>query len=226
MGTGMDDSFAFRTTVPIRRRPDPIVVKAAIALGIILLAIGLFARWVMASEERSLHGATARALTPEVTVSEVDVAAVTTPVTISTPTDGDARQALDVAAAAARSAFAKHGTFLDAGPAQLSQIRREYIFVDGPSTMPRVVSVAAEGDVWAAAVLDADGTCFWVRVAANGSTVTGTASECIGRTALRAIPTSVARRPESFPSIVGRNSTDRVCWARSLGQPPSIAARS
>ena len=57
MGTGMDDSFAFRTTVPIRRRPDPIVVKAAIALGIILLAIGLFA---LGHGERgaSLHGAT------------------------------------------------------------------------------------------------------------------------------------------------------------------------
>jgi hypothetical protein len=185
----MDDSFAFRTTVPIRRRLDPIVIKAAIALGIILLAIGLFARWVMASEERSFARADRPgAFTPEVTVSAVDAAAVTTPVTTPTPTDGDARQALDVAAAAARSAFAKHGTFLDAGPAQLSQARREYIFVDGPSTMPRVVSVAAEGDVWAAAVRDADGACLWIRVAANGSTVTGTASECIGRTALLAIP--------------------------------------
>ena len=91
-----------------------------------------------------------------------------------------------MAAAAARSAFAKHGTFLDAGPAQLSQIRREYIFVDGPSTMPRVVSVAAEGDVGGRGA-GRGWTCFWVRVAANGSTVTGTASECIGRTALRAM---------------------------------------
>src|SRR4029450_13615690 len=101
MGTGMDGSFAFRTTVPIRRRPHPIVVKAAVVLGVILLALGLFARWVMASEERSFaradrHGA----LTPEVTVSDVDAAAMPTPVTdaetTSTPTDGDARQALDV----------------------------------------------------------------------------------------------------------------------------------
>jgi hypothetical protein len=185
----MDDSFAFRTTVPIRRRPDPIVMKAAIALGVVLLLLGLFARWVMASEERSFARADRPgAVASEVTVSEVGAGATTAPVTTSAPTDGDARQALDVAVAAATSAFTERGSFLDAGPAQLSRVRREYVFVDGPSTMPRIVSVAAEKDLWAAAVLGADGTCVWTRVAADGSRVAGTASECTGWTALRAIP--------------------------------------
>jgi hypothetical protein len=181
----MDDSFAFRTAVPIRRRPDPIVVKAAIALGVVVLLVGLFAHWVVASERRSFaraHGPDV--LTSEVTVSEVEAAQATT----STPTDGDARRALDVAAVAARAAFARDGTFLGAGPAELSRAHREYIFVDGPSTMPRVVSVAAEADVWAAAVRAVDGTCVWMRVAADGPAVTGTASGCLGRTALLAVP--------------------------------------
>ena len=54
------------------------------------------------------------------------------------------------------------GTFLDAGPAQLSALQPGYTFVDGPSTMPTIVSVAAEQDVWAAAVLSPSGTCFWI----------------------------------------------------------------
>jgi hypothetical protein len=180
----MDDSFSFRTTVPIRRRPDPLVVKAAIALGVVALLVGIFASWVAASERRSFaRGDRRDGIASEVTVDDVgDV-----PATIATPTDGDAQQALDVAAAAARSVFGADGSFLGAGPARLSAVRPEYVFVDGPSTMPRIVSVAAEKGVWAAAVRGTDGSCVWTRVAADGSTVGGTASECTGWTALRAI---------------------------------------
>ena len=84
--------------------------------------------------------------------------------------------------------------------------------------MPRVVSVAAEGDVGGRGV-DADGR-FWVRVAANGSTVTGTASEASdgprsGRSQRRSLVGL-----ESLPSTVGRNwRPDRVCWRAVLGNP-------
>jgi hypothetical protein len=181
----MDDSFAFRTTVPIRRRPDPLVVKAAIALGVVALLVGVFASWVAASERRSFaRGDRSDGLSPEVTVDDVgDV-----PATIATQTDGAAQEALDVAATAARSVFAADGSFLGANPARLSAVRPEYVFVDGPSTMPRIVSVAAEKGLWAAAVRGTDGSCAWTRVAADGSTVGGIASECTGWTALRAIP--------------------------------------
>ena len=192
----MDDSFAFRTTVPIRRRPDPLLVKAAIALGVVALLIGIFANWVAASERRSFARADRRdGLTSEVTVDDVgDVGPGTVgevgdvPATLATRTDGDAREALDVAASAARAIYGSNGSFLAAGPAQLSAVSPEYVFVDGPSTMPRIVSVAAEEDLWAAAVAGSDGSCVWTRIAADGSTVTGTASECTGSTALRAIP--------------------------------------
>jgi hypothetical protein len=181
----MDDSFAFRTSVPIRRRPDPIVVKAAIALGIVAVLVGIFASWVASSERRSFAHADRRDfVAPEVTVDDVgDV-----PPTIANPAAGDARRALDVAAAAARSVFEADGSFLEANPARLSALRPEYVFVDGPSTMPRIVSVAVEDDLWAASVAGADGSCVWTRVAGDGSTVGGTASDCTGSTALRAIP--------------------------------------
>ena len=194
----MDDSFAFRTTVPIRRRPDPLLVKAAIALGVVALLVGIFASWVASSERRSFSRADRRdgALTSEVTVDDVgDEGALGTvgevgdvPATLATPTDGDAQEALDVAVATARAIYGSDGSFLAAGPAQLSAVRPEYVFVDGPSTMPRIVSVAAEKDLFAAAVAGADGSCLWTRIAADGSTVTGSASECTGSTALRAIP--------------------------------------
>jgi hypothetical protein len=193
----MDDSFAFRTTVPIRRRPDPLLVKAAIALGIVALLVGIFASWVASSERRSFARADHRdGLPSEVRVDDVGDAGAMgavgevgdVPSTLATPTDGDAQEALDVAATAARAIYGSDGSFLAAGPAQLSAVRPEYVFVDGPSTMPRIVSVAAEKDLWAAAVAGADGSCVWTRIAADGSTVTGTASECTGSTAMRAIP--------------------------------------
>ena len=193
----MDDSFAYRTTVPIRRRPDPLLVKAAIALGVVALLVGIFASWVASSERRSFARADHRdGLTSEVRVDDVgDAGAVgavgevgEVPSTLAAPTDGDAQEALDAAATAARAVYGSDGSVLAADPAQLSAVRSEYVFVDGPSTMPRIVSVAAENDVWAAAVADADGSCVWTRIAADGSTETGTASECTGSTALRAIP--------------------------------------
>ena len=193
----MDNSFAFRTTVPIRRRPDPLLVKAAIALGVVALLVGIFASWVASSERRSFARADRRdGLTSEVRVDDVGGEGVVgtvgevgdVPATLATPTDGDAQAALDVAAAAARAIYGSDGSFLAAGPGQLSAVRPEYVFVDGPSTMPRIVSVAAEKDLWAAAVAGADGSCAWTRIAADGSAVTGTASECTGSTALRAIP--------------------------------------
>ena len=193
----MDDSFAFRTTVPIRRRPDPLLVKAAIALGVVALLVGIFASWVASSERRSFARADGGGgLTSEVTVEDVGDAGAMgaagevgdVPTTLAPPTSLDAREALEVGATAALAIYESDASCLAAGPAQLSAVRPEYVFVDGPSTMPRIVSVAAEKGLWAAAVAEADGSCVWTRIAADGSAVTGTASECTGSTALRAIP--------------------------------------
>jgi hypothetical protein len=50
--------------------------------------------------------------------------------------------------------------------------------------MPGIVSVAADRDAWAAAVLGPSGTCYWIRTDANGLVATGTSSECTGLAAL------------------------------------------
>ena len=49
----MDDSFAYRTTLPLGPRVKPWIVKAALIGTLVLLGIGLFIGWVVASERES-----------------------------------------------------------------------------------------------------------------------------------------------------------------------------
>jgi hypothetical protein len=99
-------------------------------------------------------------------------------------TDDDAEEATRIALAAARAAFVQGGSFLAADPPRLSALQPGYTFVDGPSTMPHVVSVAADRNAWAAAVLGPSGTCFWIRAGRDGTVETGTSSVCTGAAVL------------------------------------------
>jgi hypothetical protein len=175
----MDDSFAFRTTVPLRRRLDPWTAKAMIVGGVVMLGIGLFAVWVVASERESFARLHDGSVGHEMAVGQIDGP-------VSSGTDGDAQESTRIALAAARAAYAAHGTFLDAGPAQLSELQPGYLFVDGPSTTGLVVSVAAQEDRWAAAALGPSGTCFWIRADPVGPAETGTSSVCTGASVLEA----------------------------------------
>lgn len=175
----MDDSFAYRTTLPLGPRVEPWIVKAAVICTLVVLGIGLFTGWVVASERESFARGRSRPVVPELTVGRIDGPAA------PSGTDAEAEEATRIALAAARAAFTERGTFLDAGPAQLSALQPGYTFVDGPSTMPRIVSVAAERHVWAAAVLGPSGTCFWIRAGAHGPIATGASSSaCTGVWAL------------------------------------------
>jgi hypothetical protein len=179
----MDDSFAFRTTAPpLRRRIDRRLVKAGIGAGVVLLVVGWFASWVIASERRSFSD-----LPPAVIPSqEAGAEAAQDPATRQ-----DADEALRIAFATARAASIDGRTFVDAGPARLTELQPSYSYVDGPSTMPRIVSVATSHEVWAAAVMAPDGTCLWIRATLAGEVtrlagdVTGIAGECTGSAALR-----------------------------------------
>ena len=91
-----------------------------------------------------------------------------------------------VAMMAARIAVSPGESFLDAGPGPLAALQPGHTFVDGPSTIPRVVSVAATERTWAAAVLAPSGTCYWIRIGADDRPVTGTTRSCTGAAALRA----------------------------------------
>jgi hypothetical protein len=177
MHRGMDDAFTFRTTLPSRRRLDPRLVKAAILGALVVLGAGLFARWVVASERASFATSVQR-VAPEVPL--------TVPEDQADPasTDGDAEEATRVSLVAARAAFAEHRSFLDAGIAELSALEPGYTFVDGPSTTPRIVSVASTVGTWAAAVRGPSGTCYWIRATSAGNVSHGIGPECTGAAAL------------------------------------------
>jgi hypothetical protein len=173
----MDDAFAFRTTVPVRRQVDRRLVKGGIGVGVFLLVVAWFATWVIASERKSFADRPA------------PVAAAPAPV-VEAPLDldatlQDARDALRNALVAARAASIERRTFLDAGPDRLTELQPGYSYVDGPSTMPRIVSVASRDDVWAAAVMGPDGTCLWIRATLGGDVMRATGNECTGSAALR-----------------------------------------
>jgi hypothetical protein len=174
-GTG--DSFTFRTTLPSRRRLDPRLVKAAILGALVVLGVGLFAMWVVASERASFTTGVHR-VPPEVPLS--------VPGTEADPalTEADAEEATRVSLAAARAAFTEHRSFLDAGVAELSELEPGYTFVDGPSTTPRIVSVASTAGTWAAAVQGPSGICYWIRATGTGSVAHGIGGECTGAAAL------------------------------------------
>lgn len=172
----MDDSFAFRTDVPVRRQFDPTMVRLAVFLMLLVLGVGLFANWVVASERQSFSRTSPRQVP---TGSEV-----AQPGTVAAPSTTAAGESAGIALRAARATFSEHRSFLDAGPAQLSIMEPAYTFVDGPSTTPEVVSVAATTDTWAAAVQVPGGVCLWVRATGAGDVTHGVGSDCTGSAAL------------------------------------------
>jgi hypothetical protein len=174
----MRDSFSFRTTVPLRREFDPLVVKAAVVGTLVVLGIGLFSNWVIRSERESFSRADGRVMP-----AEVDAAAVEAPGPPAA-SDADAEEAIAVALAVATEAFDEHRNFLEAGPAQLSARQRGYTFVDGPSTAPTIVSIASTTKTWAAAVQGPSGICYWVGTTSAGTVTHSTGLVCTGAAAL------------------------------------------
>jgi hypothetical protein len=176
--TRMDDSFAYRTTLPPEPRVEPWVVKGAVVGALFVLAIALFTRWVVTSERESFARGSHAVMT-SMRVGQIEGTAD------RLGTDDDAEEATRIALTAARAAFVQSGSFLAADPARLSALQPGFTFVDGPSTMPEVVSVAADRHSWAAAALGPTGTCFWIRDDVTGTISTGTApgstSTCTGR---------------------------------------------
>lgn len=176
----MDDSFAFRTTAPVRRQVDRRLVKAGIGAGLVLCVFAWFASWVIASERRSFSDRPPVAIpAADATAADLDAARQ------------DAWDALEFAYVAAQDASIEGRTYVDAGPARLTELQPGFSFVDGPSTMPRIVSVASSHEVWAAAVMASDGTCLWIRATLAGEVTRlagdvtkTTGGECTGSAAL------------------------------------------
>jgi hypothetical protein len=183
----MDDTFAFRSTGrPLRRRVDPVALKAALAAFVVVLAVGLFARWVIASERASEQRKPETQAVGVQVLQGVETVAAQTPAG-PLPEDVAAQKVASRALWAAQKALAKGGSFADAGPGQLRPGIPGVTFTDGPSQAPSIVSIATTGDAWAAAVLSDVGTCWQLRVNAGGRVTYGTTSDaCTGAAALDA----------------------------------------
>ncbi|MEP7059935.1 MAG: hypothetical protein ABI828_04325 [Actinomycetota bacterium] len=196
----MDDSFVFQGT-PDPRHVDPWVVKLGAALAVFLLVAGLFGVWAATSEHRSFsrvqvaNAAAARQASLQArqqTIAEARDAAAAVEMVTGTPTVVDSTAALQAqheAFAALRAAKELHrttGTFTAAGPAELSTKNVGALFVDGPSTMPEVISVSARPSAWAAAVMSTDGVCYYVHVVPTDDVHYGTGIDCTGADAMSA----------------------------------------
>jgi len=185
----MSDTFAFRgVPIPLRRRVSPRAVKVVAVVLVVGLAVSWFGRWVAASERASLQSAPrppAANLVDTLSGAEVP-AAVGAPAAVP-PEDFQARATAHDALVAARHIAHGKVSVIEAGPAQLAEAVPGVTFADGPSAAPQVVSVAATGDAWAAAVMSATGRCFYLRLSAHGEVAYGSSTtDCTGVAALRA----------------------------------------
>jgi hypothetical protein len=170
----VDDAFTYRSTVPIRREVDPGLVRAGVALLVLLILLVGFARWVIASERRSLAGP--RFVTASRTAIEPAADVLQDP----TLTAADARAALRASLAAARVALLTDGSLLAATPGRLTELQPGYTYVDGPSTTPRIVSVASSGRAWVAVARSPEGSCLWLSLSSAGEVTQGDGLVCTG----------------------------------------------
>jgi hypothetical protein len=186
----MDQAFDFRAApVPVWRRLRPRAIVVAVAVAAVVSGVVSFTRWVVESERRSIERAeAAETVGPAVgTISggEDDLgsaAGVSDRLAVDAAARVDARTALG----AARRAASGQSTFLDAGPGQLTPLAASLIFVDGPSQVPGVVSVASTRQAWGAAVMGPSGTCYLLRFARSDGVTYGTGGPCTGDQALGA----------------------------------------
>jgi hypothetical protein len=180
----MSDTFSFRAAPqPLRRRVDQRAFRAAVIAFVLVLAVGSFARWVIGSERASEAAVGIHTVAPTVGTGDDSPANAADG---RTPQVRQAERVAQQAAGGAGRLFGRHGSFVDAGPAQLSSILPAYTFVDGPSQDPSIVSVASAKTVWAAAVRSLLGGCYYIRVTATGHTSYGTGTTCTGAVALNA----------------------------------------
>jgi hypothetical protein len=181
--TGMDDTFSFQTTER-QRRLDPRAFRLAVLAGVIVLAVGAFANWVVSSERASFARVRAsdRIVQPQ--------PAPVQPVAAAGPTADDAARLHAEVALAAAERVVEWGTFADASPARLTGDHLGFTFVEGPSTESEVISVAVSRTGWAAAVMSGSGTCYYIHLAKGDAVTFGTGSNCTGSAALSAVDAS------------------------------------
>ena len=187
------DTFAYRAPpVPLRRRVTSRAWKAAVAGFVLVALLGLFARWVIASERASFRALAAHEAPPAL-VTTIEGQG-DTPQALAdaalTPQDLQAQRIARHVLAVARH-VAAGGSLAAVGPAALARRLPSYTFVEGPSPMPEIVSVATGATGWGAAVEAASGRCWLIRAVPDGGVRFASTTEgCSAASALSATGTS------------------------------------
>jgi hypothetical protein len=192
----VSDTFAFRSVpVPLHRRVSPRMMKAALLGLVVVFAVGAFARWTIDSERASFarDAGHSQGFAPIVQISYADSgtgASVSGVDGISTA-DAAAQDVLRRTTTRARVAAGHPLDLAQAGPGELSGRIKGVVFTDGPSLSPRIVSVAATPEGWAAAAMSDSGLCFGVRLDGDGTQRFGTVlTSCTGAQAMGVAGTS------------------------------------
>jgi hypothetical protein len=175
----MDDTFGFVAPVMPRRAVHPLALRAGVIAMVFVATAGALGVFVV-SQERAADER--RAVLAEQVAAQQAAQAAETAVTVVADDDPIEMAARTSAGSALALALAVPD-LADAGPAALAAGRSNLTFVDGPSTAPSVVSVAATEDAWAAAVMGAEG-CVWIRLDASGAIARAHGEVCIGTAAL------------------------------------------
>ena len=186
----MSETFTFVAPImPKQRRFDPFTVRVGIAAVFFVTLVGAFAVFVVSHE----HLADARGAAAETAQLAQEQARVVASVSAAAPDpavarllDGDARRAAERALALAQASLADESSWANAEATDLATRPTSYLFVDGPSSSPQIVSVHEAGDVWGAAVLGTSGACYWVSASTAGVVRYGIGGTCTGEAALGA----------------------------------------
>ena len=189
----MSDTFAFASLpVPLRRRVNVRALKTALALCVVVAAVGSFAHWTIQSERASLIAADHHASAPIIGFDEgsaatsQDLGETASGVVAVAAADARAQSVARDTTTRARRLQHAGASPAEAGPGQLARGSRGLTFTDGPSIAPSIVSVAATATAWGAAVMSQSGACFAVRLDLHGVSRYGTLSSgCTGAAALR-----------------------------------------
>jgi hypothetical protein len=187
----MDDTFTFVAPVMPRRRVDPFALKIAVVATLFVAFVGAFGAFVVQREHaadaaREAKGQAVLAAERADIEATAAAAAAAGAGTEAGLADTEARGLLEQTLELARTATTR-GALTDAGPVQLAALDPSLLLVDGPSTAPVIVSVAATDASWAAAVMGPSGACYWIRLNADGEVSRDLGGRCTGEAALAAI---------------------------------------
>jgi hypothetical protein len=197
----MSDTFTFVAPAMPRRRPEPFTTRL-VALGLVLavLAAG-FATFVMraeraadtrraALEAQAVAAERAKAdrlaVEAEAGLARQQATMTTVAAGVARLLDEQARDAADSVLSLAQGELADGGDLSSADVAWFTQQDGALMFVDGPSTAPTIVSIAASATSWGAAVMGPSGTCYLVSLGADGDVGYDRGATCTGQVALAA----------------------------------------